>query len=121
MYQQLKILQDLDSIAENNTQSTSHRGISIVFHPALFWALVDLKTCQLAPIMPPREGSGHLQDATIRVSTHYIHPIPENQVEPQVQNQFGGNDQFLLSDETLEQVYLDNLFTQSLPYTDQMY
>lgn len=74
----------------------------------------------MIPTMPPREGSGRLQDATIRVSTHYIHPILDNQVEPQVQNEIGGNVPFSLSDEALEQIYLDNIFTQFMPYTEQM-
>lgn len=72
----------------------------------------------MTPPIPAREGSGRLQDATIRVSTHYIHPILDNQIEPPAGDQSSGDDPFFLSDETLEQVYLDNIFTQFLPEMD---
>lgn len=72
----------------------------------------------MTPSMPPREGSGRLHDATIRVSTHYIHPILDNQTEPPLNSQSSSYNQFFLNDETLEQVYLDNIFTQFLPDMD---
>lgn len=74
----------------------------------------------MAPPMPAREGSDRIQDATIRVSTHYIHPILDNRISPPVGTQSSGDDPFFLSDESLEQVYLDNIFTQFLPEMDGM-
>lgn len=74
----------------------------------------------MTPPTLSREGSGRLQDATIRVSTHYIHPILDNQTESPVNNQNSGDDPFFLSDGALEQVYLDNIFTHFLPGMEGM-
>ncbi|KAI7763273.1 hypothetical protein LZL87_012890 [Fusarium oxysporum] len=75
--QKLELLQSLDSTADNSSQPPAGKGISIVFHPALFWALVDPKISQMTPLYG--ESSSRPQDAMIRISTHYIHPLTETQ------------------------------------------
>ncbi|KAG4283290.1 hypothetical protein FPRO04_13275 [Fusarium proliferatum] len=80
--QKLELLQSLDSTADNSSQPPAGKGISIVFHPALFWALVDPKISQMTPLYG--ESSSRPQDAIIRISTHYIHPLTETQGRIQV-------------------------------------
>ncbi|KAF4964774.1 hypothetical protein FSARC_7373 [Fusarium sarcochroum] len=118
---QLELLQGLDSIADNNPQSPGAKGISMVFHPSLFWALVDPKISQMTPFTPHNQGSNRLQDAMIRISTHYIHPLVETQAEqPTSDDDDEYYDPFSLNAGDLEQINLDDIFAHFMPDLDEM-
>jgi hypothetical protein len=109
----------LDSIAENNHQAPNSKGIHILFHPSLFWALVDPKISQMTPPISHSQLSNDLQDATIRISTHYIQPLVESQVE-QPQSAPEANDRFSWDVGALEQVNLDDIFASWMPGLDEL-
>ncbi|KAF5669989.1 hypothetical protein FHETE_4672 [Fusarium heterosporum] len=113
----LEILQALDSIQEDNAAELNAKGIFIRFHPPLFWALVDPKISHMVPGSDSR-GSNLFQDATIRVSTHYIQPLVEVQAE-QSQNS-ESYDPFSLDIGTLEHINLDDIFANWTPHLDEM-
>ncbi|CAG7558255.1 unnamed protein product [Fusarium equiseti] len=116
----LELLNSLDTTAGNNPQSPSAKGVSIVFHPSLFWALVDPKISQMTPSLPHNHGFNRFQDGTIRVSTHYIQPLVESQVEPS--HQIGDlHDPFSLDIGALEHINLDDVFASFLPTLDETY
>ncbi|SPJ74242.1 uncharacterized protein FTOL_03972 [Fusarium torulosum] len=117
--QKLEILRSLDSIAENNQQDPNSKGIHILFHPSLFWALVDPKISQMAPSIWNSQVSNGLQDATIRISTHYIQPLVENQVE-QPHSVPESNDPFSWDVGVLEHVNLDDIFASWMPDLDEL-
>jgi hypothetical protein len=111
---QLELLQSLDSTADNNPQPPAGKGISIVFHPALFWALVDPKISQMTPLYG--ESSSRPQDAMIRISTHYIHPLTETQVsQPASSQREESFDPFMFDVGELEEVNLNDIFSQFMP------
>ncbi|WKT53165.1 Zn(2)-C6 fungal-type DNA-binding domain [Fusarium oxysporum f. sp. vasinfectum] len=112
--QKLELLQSLDSTADNNPQPPAGKGISIVFHPALFWALVDPKISQMTPLYG--ESSSRPQDAMIRISTHYIHPLTETQVsQPASSQREESLDPFMFDVGELEEVNLNDIFSQFMP------
>ncbi|KAF5973184.1 hypothetical protein FBULB1_8439 [Fusarium bulbicola] len=112
--QKLELLQSLDSTADNNSQPPAGKGISIVFHPAIFWALVDPKISQMTPLHG--ESSSRPQDAMIRISTHYIHPLTETQVSQSAPSQREESfDPFMFDVGELEEVNLNDIFSQFLP------
>ncbi|KAF5601433.1 hypothetical protein FPANT_1804 [Fusarium pseudoanthophilum] len=112
--QKLELLQTLDSTADNSSQPPAGKGISIVFHPALFWALVDPKISQMTPLCG--ESSSRPQDAMIRISTHYIHPLTETQASQSVQSQREESfDPFMFDVGELEEVNLNDIFSQFMP------
>ncbi|KAL6917048.1 hypothetical protein FSHL1_008278 [Fusarium sambucinum] len=114
----LELLKSLDSIAENNSQSPSVKGISIVFHPHVFWALVDPKISQITPSASYTQGLDLFQDGTIRVSTHYIQPLVDIQAQHS-QNVGDIYDPFTLDVGALEQINLDDVFASFLPTLDE--
>jgi hypothetical protein len=109
----------LDSIAENNQQAPNSKGIHILFHPSLFWALVDPKISQMTPSISNNQVSNGFRDATIRISTHYIQPLVESQVE-QPHNVPESNDPFSWDVGVLEQVNLDDIFASWMPDLDEL-
>lgn len=114
----LELLKSLDSIAENNPQSPTSKGISIVFHPHVFWSLVDPKLSQITPSVSYSQGINLSQDGTIRVSTHYIQPLVDIQAQ---QSSIVGDtyDPFPLDLGALEQINLDDVFASFLPTLDE--
>ncbi|KAM0345061.1 hypothetical protein ACHAPU_006947 [Fusarium lateritium] len=115
----LKILQRLESIAANSPADPNLKGISIRFHPPLFWALVDPKISQITPSISDNRGSNSFQDATIRISTHYIQPLVEVQAEqPHVTELY---DPFSLDVGILEHINLDDIFATWMPDLDEMW
>ncbi|KAF4416345.1 hypothetical protein FACUT_12641 [Fusarium acutatum] len=112
--QKLELLQSLDSTADNNSQPPAGKGISIVFHPALFWALVDPKISQMTPLYG--ESSSRPQDVMIRISTHYIHPLTETRASQSAPGQRGESfDPFMFDVGELEEVNLNDIFAQFVP------
>ena len=66
------------------------------------------------------EGSSHPQDAIIRISTHYIHPLVDNQAEQTTPDRGDEPyDPFLLDAGDLEQVNLDDIFAHFMPDLDE--
>ncbi|KAI1055316.1 hypothetical protein LB505_009480 [Fusarium chuoi] len=112
--QKLELLQSLDSTADNSSQPPAGKDISIVFHPSLFWALVDPKISQMTPLYG--ESSSRPQDAMIRISTHYIHPLTETQVSQSAPSQREESfDPFMFDVGELEEVNLNDIFSQFMP------
>ncbi|KAF4341228.1 hypothetical protein FBEOM_4826 [Fusarium beomiforme] len=112
--QKLELLQSLDSIADNTSQPPTGKGISIAFHPSLFWALVDPKISQMTPLQS--ECSSGPQNSMIRISTHYIHPLNDTQTGQSVPHQGEESfDPFLFDVGDLEEVNLDGILTHFMP------
>ncbi|RGP77230.1 hypothetical protein FLONG3_4745 [Fusarium longipes] len=114
----LDLLKSLDTVAENNPQSPNAKGISIVFHPYVFWALADPKISQMTPSTPYAQGLDTSQDGTIRVSTHYIQPLVEIQAQ-QSHQMVDMYDSFSLDIGGLEHINLDDVFANFLPTLDE--
>ena len=72
----------------------------------------------MTPSLPHNYGPNRFQDGTIRVSTHYIQPLVENQVE-QFDTVGDLYDPFSLNIGALEQINLDDVFASFLPTLDE--
>lgn len=72
----------------------------------------------MTPSLPYCQGTNRFQDGTIRVSTHYIQPLVENQAE-QSDNVGDLYDPFSLDIGALEQINLDDVFASFLPTLDE--
>ncbi|KAF4993081.1 hypothetical protein FGRMN_6696 [Fusarium graminum] len=105
------------SIETSNPAEPNAKGIFVRFHPPLFWALVDPKISHMTPRSNNR-GSTSFQDATIRVSTHYIQPLVEVQAERS--HDTASYDPFSLDIGTLEHINLDDIFASWMPDLDEM-
>jgi hypothetical protein len=87
----------------------------------MFWELLDPKICQMTQVYPtsPDEISRteHIPDARMRVTTHFVHPLEEDQAErpPTANHNADAADTFFLSPEDLEQVSIDELFSHFAP------
>lgn len=73
----------------------------------------------MAPSIWNSQVSNGLQDATIRISTHYIQPLVENQVE-QPHSVPESNDPFSWDVGVLEHVNLDDIFASWMPDLDEL-
>lgn len=73
----------------------------------------------MTPSISQSRGSNSLQDATIRISTHYIQPLVESQVE-QPNDVPESNDPFSWDIGVLEQVNLDDIFASWMPGLDEL-
>lgn len=72
----------------------------------------------MTPSLPHNHGPNRFQDGTIRVSTHYIQPLVESQVEQshQISDLY---DPFSLDIGALEHINLDDVFASFLPTLDE--
>lgn len=62
------------------------------------------------------ESSSRPQDAMIRISTHYIHPLTETQVSQLAPSQREESfDPFMFDVGELEEVNLNDIFSQFMP------
>ncbi|KAE8416583.1 hypothetical protein BDV36DRAFT_310045 [Aspergillus pseudocaelatus] len=112
----LEILQHLQYIAKEKLQNAPGGSTMISFQPHMFWELLDPKVCQVPQGDPTSQGGAsqatNVPDARMRVTTHFVHPLLDEQAEqPHPPNPAGNAmHSFPPSPEDLEQVCLDEIF-----------
>ncbi|KAE8130929.1 hypothetical protein BDV38DRAFT_290947 [Aspergillus pseudotamarii] len=88
----------------HSSKSSNTCNITMIsFQPQMFWELLDPKVCQVP------QGDPTSQDARMRVTTHFVHPLLDEQPPPPNP---AGNAMYSFppSPEDLEQVCLDEIF-----------
>ncbi|KAF7591893.1 hypothetical protein BBP40_000940 [Aspergillus hancockii] len=112
----LEILQRLQSVARDKLQNIPGGSTMISFQPQMFWELLDPKICQMVQGDYVPYGmnfpTGNVPDARLRVTTHFVHPLVEDQEEqpPPINNVENGMQSISPDPEDLEQVCLDQIF-----------
>ncbi|KAB8208572.1 hypothetical protein BDV34DRAFT_189838 [Aspergillus parasiticus] len=112
----LEILQHLQYVAKEKLQEISGGSTMISFQPQMFWELLDPSVCQVPQGSPSSQGGtsqvSNVPDARIRVTTHFVHPLLDEQAEQPHPPNPAGNAMYssLPSPDDLEQVCLDEIF-----------
>lgn len=122
---QVEILESLQSIAnEELLRSSGDQNRHIILPLSELWELLDPNTLQGQSGQGSNDAAAHPfnpQDPRMRISTHIVHPLVENNAEPSSSGSgvTGPADPFSASNPCgqleLEQVSLDDLFSQLVP------
>lgn len=104
-------------MANHYREQETDKNTSIFIQASLFWTLLDPEVCHMTPPREAPQGQiRRIPDARVRITTHFAHPLVENESYALPAAGFNSvNDPFLFNEDELEQVYLDDLFSHFIP------